>query len=440
VILFWNFIKRQIIQALQGDLSVLINKFKKISPYLLNLPLFILAIPFVIFIRLISPVLLIRWCGVLSTRIGHFSANLELYLCEIDSGINLPTQSYYDIFFMEYQPICNMQLYIMWKRVLRIWPKFILYPIKVVNRLIPGGRAHEIINSCEDRDIHNLYDKTKPHLFFTKEEEERGREGLSKLGIPIDSKFICLLVRDSAYLTELSYHSYRDGNIDSYIKAAEEMASRGYYVIRMGVVVNKPMQSQNPKIIDYATNGARDDFMDIYLGAKCTFCISTSSGFDSIPTIFRKPIAFVTVPVAYIYTFSEKFLSITKHHMSKIDNHELSLNEIFDNNVAYAMTSKEFEDNEVYLVENSPEEIRDLVVEMDDLLNNSWVKKNQLIQEESNMNFIKNLSNFHHTNENSQNKKWKYPSQGSSPDSIIHGSIKSLFSRKFLEKNSFFID
>ena len=281
---------------------------------------------------------------------------------------------------------------------------------------------------------------------FSEKQKKYGESLLKKMPIFQNKKIVTIFARDSSFLhnkfpkQNLSYHSYRDGNIDSYIKAAEEMASRGYYVIRMGVEVNKPMQSQNPKIIDYATIGARGDFMDIYLGAKCTFCISTSSGFDSIPTIFRKPIAFVTVPVAYIYTFSEKFLSITKHHMSKIDNHELSLNEIFDNNVAYAMTSKEFEDNEVYLVENSPEEIRDLVVEMDDLLNNSWVKKNQLIQEESNMNFIKNLSNFHHTNENSQNKKWKYPSQGSSPDSIIHGSIKSLFSRKFLEKNSFFID
>ena len=57
-----------------------------------------------------------------------------------------------------------------------IYGKVILYPIKVVNRLIPGGRAHEIINSCADRDIYNLYDKTKPHLFFTKEEEDFAAE------------------------------------------------------------------------------------------------------------------------------------------------------------------------------------------------------------------------------------------------------------------------
>ena len=46
------------------------------------------------------------------------------------------------------------------------------------------------------------------------------------------------------------YHSYRDGDIEKYILAAEELASRGYYIFRMGINVIKPSRSSNPKIID----------------------------------------------------------------------------------------------------------------------------------------------------------------------------------------------
>ena len=373
----------------------------------------------VILLRFISPIILIRWQGILATRIGHFAANLELYLCEKESGVNSPSQFCFDIFFLEFKPICNKQLYLMWKRVLRIWPRFIFYPIKVVNKIIPGGGIHEISTSSSDRDVHNLYDKTLPHLFFTQKEEQLGAKGLIEIGVPKGEKFICLTVRDSAYLPDLSYHSYRDGDINSYILAAEEMTSRGYYIIRMGAKVNEEIKSQNPKIIDYAANGFRTDFMDIFLGAKCTFCISTSTGFDAIPTIFRKPNVFVTVPVGYLYTFSKRFLSITKHHFSILDGHELSLGEIFDKNVAYSQSSNEYKKNGVYLVDNSPEEIRDLVVEMDDRIHGDWIEEDVAQQDNSKTVFSNNLKK-------NQEK--------------LHGNIKTLFGSKFLENNRFFSD
>lgn len=414
---FGRFVKRQIISIINGDLSTISRKLKKLYPHMMYFPLYVLAIPVVIIIRIIGPIFLIRWNGALASRIGTFAANLELYLCEKDSGINVPKQRYCDIFFPEYIPICNNQLLLMWKRVLRIWPRFIFYPIKVVNKIIPGGDAHEFSTSCNDRDFYNLYDQSLPHLFFTEDEEERGAQGLLNLGIPIENKFVCLMVRDSAYLPELNYHSYRDGDINKYILAAEELTRRGYYVIRMGAAVNQKLESKNPKIIDYATNGHRSDFMDIYLGAKCTFCVSTSTGFDAVPTIFRRPNVFITVPVGYIYTFSKNFLSITKHHISIKDGHELSLDEIFDHNVAYALSTDIFTDNGVRLVENSPEEIRDLVIEMDERINGDFSGEDKVRKNDSIRNYVKNL------NKDQQN---------------LHGEVVSLFGAKFIEDNSSF--
>ena len=81
------FIKRQITQIRQGGRAVLLRKMNQAWQILLKLPLYIIAVPVVLVLRLIRPWLLVRWGGLVSSRIGHFAANTELYLCEQDSGI-----------------------------------------------------------------------------------------------------------------------------------------------------------------------------------------------------------------------------------------------------------------------------------------------------------------------------------------------------------------
>jgi len=341
----------------------------------------IIVIPFIIILRLIRPWLLIRFGGMISSQIGHFAANTEIYLCEKDAGVNVPKQRYIDILFFAYKPLCNRELAKMWKRVLpHVWPYWISAPIVKGNRLIPHGELHEIGNNTQnDRDVLNLLDRFPPHLQFTPEEEIRGKQGMRVMGIKHEDPFVCLTVRDRAYLRShlpegnWDYHNYRDTDIKNYVLACEELADRGYFVIRMGAKVHDAMMARHPRVIDYATNGMRSEFMDLYLGAKCAFCLSTGTGFDAIPLIFRRPIAYVNlVPLGYLFTFRKQFLGITKHHVSIIENRELTLKEIFDRGVGFALSADEYDSRGIRLIENSSEEIRDLVVEMDERLKGTW--------------------------------------------------------------------
>lgn len=345
---------------------------------LLKVPLFILAVPSVVLIRLVRPLILVRVGGLVSFRIGHFAGNTELYCCERDVGINVPKERHIDLFFM-IKPVCNRQLAIMWKRKLNILPSWILAPIARVNHLIPGADKHNIgSNTQHDRDVHNLLDRIGPNLSFSSAEEAFGQTGLEAIGIPPGSEFICLNVRDSAYLNEhqvgdWSYHNYRDSNIQDYILTAEAMANRGYYVVRMGAKVHNSIASTHPKVIDYAANGMRTDFMDIYLGAKCLFCISTSSGFDAIPTIFRRPIVFVnSLPIGYSSTFCYKYISITKHHFNTQLDRLMSLAEIFSSGSGFLLSAADYKSKGIKLIDNTPEEILDVVVEMEERLKGNW--------------------------------------------------------------------
>ena len=80
-----------------------------------KIPLYVLALPAVMVVRLIRPLLLVRFGFLYGNRIGHFAANTELYLCERDAGINVPQQRYVDLFYMV-PPVCNQQLAKMWTK------------------------------------------------------------------------------------------------------------------------------------------------------------------------------------------------------------------------------------------------------------------------------------------------------------------------------------
>lgn len=366
-------IKRHLRDIQHGGSLVLFRKIKWVTIKTARLPSYILAIPAVLIIRLIRPWLLVRMDALISARIGHFAANTELYLCEQDAGINVPNQCYIDIFYTN-GFICNQQLATMWNRVLRVWPGWIWGPIHRINRNIPGAKLYEI-GSTNGRDIHNLLDRFPTHLQFTAEEEARGEAGLRLMGLPAGSKFVCLNVRDSAYLADpaWSYHSYRDSDIQNYVLAAEALAERGYFVIRMGAKVHESIKSAHPRVIDYATNGMRSDFMDIYLGAKCVFCISTGTGWDGIPDILRRPIVYVNFgPVGYLPSFRKWTINIFKHHFSLMENRKLSISEIFTHGVGFCMSTSDYGTKGVALIENTPEEICDVAIEMADRLTVTW--------------------------------------------------------------------
>lgn len=417
-----SFIQRQITQIRQGGHAVL---FRKMKLLLLKVLFLVPAIPAVMVIRLIKPWLLVRYGQCPSVRIGNFAANTEMYLCERDAGINKPMQRHVDLFFVV-NPICNQQLLIMWKRVLRIWPAQILAPIVSVNRLIPGGAIHEIGNNTHGPiDVHNLLDRFPPHLQFTAEEKARGEAGLRAMGIPAGVPFICLIVRDSAYLDshvptkDWSYHNFRDSDIQNYVLAAEELAERGYFVIRMGAKVHEAMKTTHPMVIDYATNGMRSDFMDIYLGAKCAFCISTGTGWDGIPMILRRPIVVVNlVTLGYLFTSRAEFLSIPKKHIFKKSRKELTLREIFSLGVGLTQFGHECESKGVGFIENTPEEIRDVAVEMAERLNGTWQP--------------------HEDDEALQKRFWEiFPTDAVHPSCgwPIHGEIRARLGAAFLRNN-----
>lgn len=325
------------------------------------------AVPLLVIIRLLRPFVLIRIGTLYSEYFGHYSGNVELYLCERDSGISKPNGRHIDVWFNLTSVVSNRQLEIMWRRRLSILPRFLLAPIYRINRFIPGGQIHQIESTYHDRDVLNLLSTQLPHAVFTPAEEEFGKRLLNEMGIPEGAQFVCLNVRDGSFHNKLTFTNYRNADLSRYVLAAEELAELGLFIIRMGKLVEKKFQSANPKILDYATSEFRSDFLDIYLGAKCFFAISTSSGWDNIPGVmFRRPVVYTNVvPISQVQSWNNNTLAIFKRHWSPTHGRFLTQTEIFslvEKNFTSSLPP--YESLGIKLLENTEEEIRDVVMEM----------------------------------------------------------------------------
>ena len=234
-------------------------------------------------------------------------------------------------------------------------------------------------------------------------------------------------VRDSEYLDNFnntieSTHSYRNCNIDNFVLVSEELASRGYFVIRLGVLVKSPLKTNNPMIIDYAFKGIRTDFMDVYLASICDFILTTGSGGDALAVnCFRKPVVYVNLcPILDFPTFLSNAIAITKHHIDIENSKELTFKEIISNNAGACLQSDCYKENGVMLIENTPEEICDVALEMVNKLTGSWKQAS--------------------IDSTLQSKFWDiFPNTKPIKGEIIHGEIKMIYGSNFLRNNSWWL-
>jgi putative glycosyltransferase (TIGR04372 family) len=338
-------------------------QYRKFSlRYFYNVIHSIWAIPCVFIIRLIRPIVLIRVGTFFSARIGHFA---------MDAGMIWSEHQYHnykvvDLYWID-EPVSNIQWKKMIERNLYVSPLF--SHLGRWNRLIPGGDCHYRQHSdTASRDIYGILENSKEQFDFLPEEVDDSKLWLKKHGWKEGDKFVCLQVRDSAYLGSeewhsqynWDYHSYRNSDIDSYSLAINWLVEQGIWVLRMGKKVHKNIPVKHPKIIDYPFSPNKKDLLDIWLFANCDLCISTATGPDLISSVYRRPILLVNyLPLIDIYSWGN-VLGYPKNLIWKISKKSLTLNEHLK--YRFGHTDK-YEESGIEVINLSPNEILNTVKE-----------------------------------------------------------------------------
>ena len=360
------------------------------------------AIPSVLFIRSIEPLVSIRICKIFSERAGHFVADIAEQIIRNNSK---PSKTIY-LYYLG--GISNLQ----WERMARRsslivignWLKY----IDRWNAIIPGGNKHKLKSSeTNSRDMFGLYQTSEVELPFLLTEIEEAENWLESKGWKQGELFVCLLVRDSEFLEQefssidSNYHSYRDSEIKDYLLAAEWLAAQGVMVIRMGKVMKEKFQSKHPRIVDYSFDSKKTDLLDIWLFANCSGVISTGTGLDVLAAIYKKPQLFLnTVPLSYFWSFAD-CLWVPKNLVWKEDSRSLTLKEYLE--YSFLRTS-DYIYSGIQLIDLTENEILRATMEFfERLCGTRLISKGEDDLQEKCWQFFKSMPNF------SKLHSWKHP-------------------------------
>ena len=232
-----------------------------------------------------------------------------------------------------------------------------------ISKFVPRIRVY----FSDDRDFGTNSEST-PLVKFNESEIELGSNLIGKY-----KPLVCLNVRDTAYNSfarhELGFPASdwtnRNSDIGTYLDAATYLTKSGYSVFRMGARVEKSFTSDDSKIVDYAKNGMRSEFLDFYLAHECHFAVSTSSGWDEIPTAFNRPLLLVN-HFDFLMTLFKNCVVYPKLFVEKFSGRLLTLSEIIELHLSGKTNQKKYSLQEfgIEVRDLSSEEIVAAVTEM----------------------------------------------------------------------------
>jgi putative glycosyltransferase (TIGR04372 family) len=252
------------------------------------------AVPTILILWILKPVFWLKVGILYYSRIGHLALNTDLFLRRRQLGV-YPDGPYYCFMSHPDNP-ANRQLLNMFKRVVPIYEsKLLCYLFTGMLWMLKRTPFYQDLpmNSNEYYEFTNA----KPSIYFTPDEIEKGHKLLGQMNVDINKdEFVCIFARDDAYLKSYipynnwDYQKARNSDIDSIIETAKYLIEKGLTVIRVGSVVNKPINFTHKKMVDYSHSKYQSDFLDIFLLAHCKFLLAAgSSGLVNVANVFDKP-------------------------------------------------------------------------------------------------------------------------------------------------------
>ena len=301
-------------------------------------------------------------------RIGHLAAEPDLF---IKDGLLRRRPWYYGVIVSPPGTAANDCLLNYWSRYIAVVRSPLLtWTLSKLNRF--SYMRHELGHYtvaidrtapaiAVQRDWNN-----RPALLELKEQHRReGRARLAALGVPSEAEFVCFHCREAGFSpSDEALHSFRNCTVDNYLLAVAELTRQGFWCIRMGDPSMRRLEPME-KVIDYAHCDVRSDWMDVFLCASCRFFLGSPSGLSEVASVFGRPCGMANqAPLSTTLKFGRSDVAIPKLLWSEESKWYLSFREVFDSDIANFRFTSLYQARGIRLVENSPEDVRDLALEM----------------------------------------------------------------------------
>ena len=258
----------------------------------------------------------------------------------------------------------------------------------VIRYVLPIFRLHRQYLPNKSNDRLEIWAREQPVLQFTGGEVLAGKS-LQKELLGDDSKpFVCIGMAERIYYeqknaTEHEVESHLDlyscmPDWKNYVACTEVLDEHSIKTVRMGQFVsNKLADTTESSIIDYAST-SRSEFGDVWLLANCKFVIAGATGMWWIASAFNKPTVLTDSYTLNYSTFGKSDLNILQLAWSRTDKKLMPFDWIIAHNEwaqRRALIQGDFE-----IVKNTAEEITEVVLEMNQRIDGTWVETDEDIE------------------------------------------------------------
>ena len=350
----WSFFKglRYVISPLANPLIALLEPV--LRPTLSKIP-----------IRFIASPHLLR-------HIGHIALEPDLY---IKTGLLGWRPRYHSILLVK-SPAVAPVLLEYWSKHIRVLKQQLLVELLRPLAALPGLRYDtfrqvSLPRGEKEAIVPGVYTVQKsyeselggrPLLRLPKMDYQHGWRILEEHGVPHDAWFVCLHVREFGYRGR-SHQAYRDADIHTYLPAVRAIVDRGGWVIRMGDQTMKPLP-QMEHVIDYVHSDMRNDQMDVFFLSQCRFVLGTTAGAFNVAFVFGVPCALANYAPMGHGPYSTKDIWTPKLYWSDKEQRHLTFAESLLSPYRRFTSTEKLAKWGISVVDNTPEDIRDLACEM----------------------------------------------------------------------------
>lgn len=320
----------------------------------------------------------IRLHKLWSTRIGEY---IVRYLAIVEDSKENEKKGILDLFVLSDCINHNERLSIIMGRNIHIIDKTNIDMWMYILYRFPKVAFSKYWNTYAYKKKDRIFDAENTVQYFRLTQKEKQEAQYKKEMMGLQGSFVCVSCRDAAYLETIlptidcHYHDFRDSDINKFASSADYLSRKGISVVRMGRFVKNRVEFDN--CIDYA-NDYYDELLDIILAKDCKFYVGDSSGIVWLPMVLNRPIALRNwIPVfldSETLPYNPHNLLIFKKYFSKNENRFLSVKEMMEIEKKVKYNGNLYEQYGIEVVENSEEEILDLVMEMNARLDGEWIE------------------------------------------------------------------
>ena len=260
----------------------------------------------------------------------------------------------------------------------------------IIRYTLPILRIRRQYLRCWQSDSQmTIWASETPTTSLTRSDENLGRDLENKLFKNEKKEYICIGLPDKIYYQnkiKTEHPIARSSDLypsfpswENYFSSAQTLIKSGYQVLRMGQIVENSLpQSENPGIIDYAKN-FRSEFGDVWLLTNCKFAISgNGTGFYWISVAINKPVVLTDLPSPQKTSYGANDLFLPLLAWSRSAEKLLPFSWLIKNR-EWA-TNRHHIEGDIEIVKNSAEEITEVVLEMNQRLDGTWIETDEDVE------------------------------------------------------------